>query len=86
MVTFKSWESQVAFYKPCPKHFMNGRKKPAVKNFSVSLDPTKRHYTLLTKDKGLVNDNHSVAYALKNKLWHKLFSCIKNKWQQVQVI
>lgn len=47
---------------------MNGRKKPAVKNFSVSLDPTKRHYTLLTKDKGLVNDNHSVAYALKNKL------------------
>ena len=82
MVKFKSWESQVAIY----KHFMNGRKKPGVKSFSVSLDPTKRHYILLTKDKGLVYDNHSVAYALKNKLWNKLFSCIKNKWRQVQVI
>ena len=73
MVKFKSWESQVAIY----KHFMNGRKKPGVKSFSVSLDPTKRHYILLTKDKGLVNDNHSVAYALKNKLWNKCFLALK---------
>ena len=42
---------------------MNGRKKPGAKSFNVSLDLTKRRYVLLTKAKGLIKDNPSVAYA-----------------------
>lgn len=42
---------------------MNGRKKPGPKSFSVLSDLTKRHYILLTKAKGLVKGNPSVAYA-----------------------
>ena len=63
MVKFKSWESRKAFYKARPLNFMNGRKKPGAKSFSVSLDLTKRRYALLTKAKGLIKDNPSVAYA-----------------------
>lgn len=33
------------------------------KSFTASLDPTKRHYALLTKPKGLVEDNPSIAFA-----------------------
>ena len=62
IVKFKSWESRIAFYKARPRNFMNGRKKPGRKSFSVSLDRTKRRYALLTKAKGLVKDNPSVAY------------------------
>ena len=46
-----------------PKKFSNSLRKPGAKSFSVSLDLTKRRYTLLTKAKGLVKDNPSVAYA-----------------------
>ena len=53
----------MAFNKVCPRNFMNGSKKLGVKSFSVSLDLTKRHHILLTKAKGLVKDNPSVAYA-----------------------
>ena len=42
--------------------FMN-TKKAGTKNFSVSLDLTKRCYILSTKAKSLVKDNLSVAYA-----------------------
>ena len=63
IVKFKSWESRAAFYKARTRNFMNGRKKPGAKSFSVSLDLTKRRYALLTKAKGLVKDNPSVAYA-----------------------
>ena len=63
IVKFKSWESQTAFYKARPRNFMNGRKKPGPKCFSVSLDLTKRRYALLTKAKGLIKDDPSVAYA-----------------------
>ena len=62
IVKFKSLESRTAFYKAHPKKFMNGRKKPGANKFSVSLDLTKRRYALLTKAKGLVKDNRSVAY------------------------
>ena len=61
IVNFKSWGLRTAFYKARPRNFMNGRKKPGAKSFSVSLDPTKRRYTLLTK--GHVKDNPSVPYA-----------------------
>ena len=60
---FKSWESRTAFYKARPRYFMNDRKKPCAKSFSVSLDLTKRRYALLSKAKGLVKGNPSVAYA-----------------------
>ena len=63
IVRFKSWESRTVFYKACPRYFMNDRKKPGAKSFSVSLDLTKRRYALLSKAKGLVKDNPSVASA-----------------------
>ena len=59
---FKSWELQTVFYKAHPRNFMNGMKKPGAKSFSVSLDLTKRRYALLTKAKGLVKDNPSLAH------------------------
>ena len=59
----KSWESRTTFYKAGLRNFMNGRKKPGATSFSVLLDLTKRRYILLTKAKGLVKDNTSVAYA-----------------------
>ena len=64
IVKFKSWKSRTAFYEARPRNFMNGRKKPDAKSFSVSLDLTNRRYALLTKAKGLVKDNSSVTYAL----------------------
>ena len=63
IVKFKSWESRTAFYKARPRNVLNGKKKPGAKSFSVSLDLTKRRYALLSKAKGLVKDNPSVAYA-----------------------
>ena len=56
-------ELRTVFYKAHSRNFMNGRKKPDAKNFSVSLNLTKRSYALLTKAKGVVKDNPSVAYA-----------------------
>ena len=38
------------------------RKNPGAKTFSVLLDLTKRRYALLAKAKGLIKDNHAVAY------------------------
>ena len=63
IVKFKSRESRTAFYKARPGNFMNGRKKPGAKSFSVSLDLTKSRYALSTKAKGLIKGNPSVAYA-----------------------
>ena len=59
----KSWESLIVFYKAFQINFINSRKKPGAKRFSVSLDLTKRHYALLTRANSLVKDNPSVAYA-----------------------
>ena len=50
----------MAFCKACPRNFMNGRKKPGAKSFSVSLDLTKRGYILLTKAKGLRKDTPDI--------------------------
>ena len=60
---FKSWKWWTAFYKTCLRNFINGRKKSDTKNISVLLDLRRRGYVLLTKAKGLVKDNCSVAYA-----------------------
>ena len=40
-------------------------KKPG-SSFNVSLDLTKRRYNLLTKTKGLITNNPSVAYAFSD--------------------
>ena len=64
IVKFKSWELQTAFYKGCPRNFMNGRN-----SFSVLLDLMKRCYSSLAKAKGVVKDNPSVAYALCDMNW-----------------
>ena len=61
IVKFKSWESQTASYNDRPRNFMNVRKKPDANRFSVSFDLTKRRCALLTKAKGIVKDNPSVA-------------------------
>ena len=61
IVKFKSWESQTASYNDRPRNFMNVRKKPGANRFSVSFDLTKRRCALLTKAKGIVKDNPSVA-------------------------
>ena len=53
---------RTAFYKARPRNFLNDKKKPGAKSFSVSLDLTKRRYALLSKANGLVKDNPSVAY------------------------
>ena len=37
IVNFKSWESRTFFYKACPRNYLNGKKKPGAKSFSVSL-------------------------------------------------
>ena len=47
IVKFKSWGLRTAFYKACLRKFMNGRKKPGAKNFSVSLNLTKRRYFVI---------------------------------------
>ena len=36
IVTFKSWELRKTFYKTRGRNFINGRKKPGAKSFSVS--------------------------------------------------
>ena len=37
IVNFKSWESRTFFYKACRRNYLNGKKKPGAKSFSVSL-------------------------------------------------
>ena len=63
LVKFKSWKVCVAFYKARPKNYVNGRKKPGLTSFSVSLDLTKRCYLLLAKAKSIIKDNPAVMFA-----------------------
>ena len=55
IVKFKSWKARAAFYKARPKNYVNGRKKPGLTSFSVSLDLTKCRYSLLAKSKSIIN-------------------------------
>ena len=50
------------FYKASPKNYVNGRKKPGVTWFNVSLDQTKRRYSLLAKAKGIIKDNFAAIF------------------------
>ena len=63
IVTFKSWKARATFYKARPKNYVNGRKKPGLTSFSVSLDLTKRRYSLLAKAKSIIKDNPAVMFA-----------------------
>ena len=63
IVKFKSWKVRAAFYKVRPKNHVNGRKKPGLTSFSVSLDLTKRPYSFLAKAKGIIKDNPAVTLA-----------------------
>ena len=63
IVKFKSEKARAAFYKARPKKYVNGRKKPGLTSFSVSLDQTKRRYSLLAKAKGITKDNPAVIFA-----------------------
>ena len=51
------------FYKARPKDYLNGRKKPGLTSFSVSLDLTKRRYSLLATAKSIIKDNPAVIFA-----------------------
>ena len=63
IVKFKSQKARAAFYKARPKKYINGRKKPGLTSSSVSLDLTKRRYSLLAKAKSITKDNPAVIFA-----------------------
>ena len=66
IVNFKSWKVRATFFKARPKNYVNGRKKPGLTSFSVSLDLTKRCYLLLAKAKSIIKDNPAVMFAFAN--------------------
>ena len=66
IVKFKSWKACTAFYKARPKNYVNGRKKPGLTSFSVSLDLTRRCYLLLAKAKCIIKDNPAVMFAFSD--------------------
>ena len=43
IVKFKSWKSRKEFYDASPINFVNGKKKPGLNFFNVSVDLTRRH-------------------------------------------
>ena len=55
VIKFRSWESITAFYKARLRNHLYRQKKPG-SSFIVSLCLTR--YNLLTKDRGLVSNNH----------------------------
>ena len=57
---------RAAFYKATPKNYVNGRKKPGLTLFNVSLNLTKRRYSLLAKSKSIIKDNPAVMIALSD--------------------
>ena len=63
IVKFKSWKARAVFYKAKLKYYVNGRKKPGLTSCSVSLNLTKRHYSLLAKTKSIIKDNPAVMFA-----------------------
>ena len=63
IVKFKTWKARAAFYKARTKNYVNGRKKPGLTSFIVSLDLTKRRYSLLAKAKSIIKYNPAVMFA-----------------------
>ena len=63
IVKFKPWKARDAFFKARPKHYVNGRKKPGLTLFSVSLDLIKHRCLLLAKTKSIIKDNPAIMFA-----------------------
>ena len=53
IVKFKSWKSRKEFYDARPRNFVNGKKKPGLNFFNVSVDLKRRRYLLLKPVKGI---------------------------------
>ena len=63
IVKFKSRKAHATFYKARPKNYVNRRKKPGLTSFGVSLDLTKRRYSLLAKAKSIIKDDVAVMFS-----------------------
>ena len=61
IVKFQSWKSRKEFYDARPINFVNGKKKPGLDFFNVSVDLTRRHYLLLKTAKGIIKDNPNIS-------------------------
>ena len=59
----KKVRSIIAKFKARPKNYVNEGKKPGLTSFSVSLDLTKRRYSLLAMAKSIIKDNPAVMFA-----------------------
>ena len=62
IVKFKSSKSRKEFYHARPRNFVNGKKKPGLNFFNVSVDLTRRRYLLLKTAKGIIKDNPDISY------------------------
>ena len=58
----KSWKSRKGFYDARPRNYVNGKKKPGLNFFNVSVDLTRRRYYLLKTAKGIIKDNPDISY------------------------
>ena len=63
IVKFKLWKSHKEFYDARPRNFVNGKEKPGLIFFNVSVDLTRSSYLLLKTAKGLIKDNPNISYA-----------------------
>ena len=54
IMKFRSWRAQKQFYDARPKNFKDGKKKPGYKSFSISVDLTRRCYSLLREARELI--------------------------------
>ena len=62
IVKFKSWRERSALYQARPKLYRNGVKKSEKMPFTVSLDLTKKRYSLLKDAREVVKENPKVHY------------------------
>ena len=61
IVKFKSWKSREEFYDARPRNSVNGKKKPDLNIFNISVDLTRRRYLLLKTAKGIIKDNLNIS-------------------------
>ena len=61
IVNFKSWKARQHLYNARPRNQKDGKK-----NFSISVDLTRRRYQLLSEARGIVEDINGINFALVN--------------------
>ena len=61
IVNFKSWKARQQLYNARPRNQKDGKK-----NFSISVDLTRRRYQLLREARGIVEDIIAINFALVN--------------------